>query len=80
MKRLESEWLIYRAAIVPPNAGLTQIQETRRAFYAGATAMLGTILLHLTPGTEPAEDDLRMMDEIEQELREFRDAVQRGEA
>ncbi len=79
MKQIQSEWLSYRACL-PANIGAVQLSETRRAFYAGATAMLSTILLHLTPGTEPAEDDLRMMDEIQAELREFQKAVERREA
>jgi hypothetical protein len=39
-KRIEGEWSSYRHASVPENAGVTQIEETQKAFYAGAQACL----------------------------------------
>lgn len=37
-------WASYLAAVVPPGAGATQREESKRAFYAGAAAMFGDML------------------------------------
>ncbi len=70
MNRVKELWQSYQK-ILPKDAGITQIIETRRAFYAGASALFYLILNKLEPGTEETENDLKMMDEIDQELREF---------
>lgn len=85
MKRLrvDEQWKTYAARILVPAGvarGSTQYVETRRAFYAGATALLGLICESLTPGDEPQPEDLRMMDEIDSELRAFADLVGSGMA
>jgi hypothetical protein len=40
MRSIDAEWRSYEKAVVPKTAGEVQRQETRRAFYAGASAML----------------------------------------
>lgn len=74
-KRIEKEWLDYRNDVIPKEAGLVQLQECRRAFYAGAWGLLQLILNQVEPGTEPTDADLQMMSEIRQELEEFCRAV-----
>ncbi len=66
--------------ILPKDATANQITETRRAFYAGAQALFHSILVNLDPDQEPTENDLRRMDDIQQELREFREMVLKGRA
>lgn len=58
---------------MPPTASQTQIRETRKAFYAGAIALfsilLGKDLDHQEK--EPTANDLKVMDEINEELINF---------
>jgi len=35
---IRGEWLDYRTKVIPDNAGLDQLTECQRAFYAGAAA------------------------------------------
>jgi len=74
-QRIGEEWNSYRASVVPGDAGQTQIEETRRAFYAGAYALLSTIMAALSPDREPTSSDLVMMDEINAELEGFSRSV-----
>lgn len=80
MKRLESAWLTFAAAVLPPDVGQVQRREMKRAFYAGAAMLLHEIMAMLDPGAEPTEGDLRKMDAIAQELRQFHDDVRKGAA
>ena len=64
----------------PIRADRTQRLETKRAFYAGASALLGSVAQNLTPGEEPEEPDLEMMDDIQYELEEFVRSVVSGHA
>lgn len=73
-------WESYLERVLPRDAGPVQIIETKRAFYAGAESMMRAILAGLDPGTEPTDNDLRKMDEIEAELRQFGRDVAEGRA
>lgn len=80
MKRLEAAWALYRAQVIPADAGKVQVKEARRAFYAGAQAMLNEQITMLDLSTEITEADLRKMDELDHELKQFATDVQRGMA
>ena len=54
MKHVEKEWASYEAEVVPAEASDVQRLETKRAFYAGAWALL-CMILHKTQEIE--EDD-----------------------
>ena len=56
-----------------------QYTELRRAFFAGAAAFLGLTMRELSPGDDATEHDLRLVRAIHTELREFNEAVLRGE-
>jgi hypothetical protein len=72
MKRIEEQWLSYLAEVIPADAGETQVQESRRAFYAGARALLMLqVRLFDRLDHEPTAADLKMMDEINAELEQF---------
>jgi hypothetical protein len=73
-------WLEYREKVIPREASRTQLLECRRAFYAGAHALLTELQIMLDPGGEPTEDDVRKVSLIEAELKRFNDDVQRGRA
>ena len=70
-RRMAAQWASYLERVLPVNAPPVQKRETQRAFYAGAAALFGVIMRELEPGEEPTEADLRAMDEIAAELKEF---------
>lgn len=69
-KPLLAGWERYVRTIIPAGASAVQIEETRRAFYAGA-AHLFQRLMQLEAGSEPTSADLEAMDHIAAELAEF---------
>jgi hypothetical protein len=71
MRRLETEWDSYRAAVVPKDAGAVQVEETRRSFYAGAAALHYLVMEMLSPGDETTDEDLKNMQDIHDELISF---------
>ena len=77
--RIAKVWAQFHEKLLV-GAGPVQIQEMRRAFYAGAEIMLNTILRGLSPGTEAEDTDLKMMDELHQELVEFVEDIKNGRA
>lgn len=70
MKYIEQGWNGY-LALLPKDAGEVQIRETRQAFYGGAAVLFETMLRMLDPGSEPTENDMRRMSDIQKELQEF---------
>ena len=70
-KIIEAGWLSYLHLVVPRNASAVQVEETRRSFFAGAQHLFGSIMTMLEPGMEPTETDLKRMDYIAVELKEF---------
>lgn len=78
--RLGAAWREYRTKVIPLEAPAIQAQESRRAFYAGAQALLGLLLNVMEPGTELTAADLKVMDEIAAELTAFSQAVREGRA
>ena len=44
MRSVEEEWESFARAVLPPNCSTVQRWEMRRAFYAGAWAMLAGVL------------------------------------
>lgn len=80
MRLLESAWQSYRAKVIPPGAPGVQLVESRRAFYAGARALLGSLIAVLGPDQEATESDLAIMDSVQEELDEFRKDVENGKA
>ena len=67
-------WSSYRTLVVPADAGEVQVEETRRAFYAGAAVIFQGLKIWLDgeDGTdEPSEADLAKMSEIQAEIDAF---------
>lgn len=79
-KLMAEQWDQFARLILPANCHLTQRQEMRRAFYAGAQAILFRLIASFAPESEPTEDDMRIMEGIQAELQEFAELVQRGRA
>jgi hypothetical protein len=74
---LRRAWHIYLAQAVSSSASTTQITETRRAFYAGAAAVMAASLPD--PGISE-ETRLAVLRSIHRELEHFSAAVNAGAA
>jgi len=62
------------------NTSNLQRQEMRRAFYAGAAALMDAMMIGLSADAEPTEADMQYMDSIANELREFGENIATGRA
>lgn len=65
--------------VLPAGAGDVQIQETRRAFYAGAHIMI-CLLLHFADDQYGEDTAAAMVEFAHHECEDFAEAVKRGEA
>lgn len=70
-KLIEVGWLALRVQAVPADASDIQLEEMRNAFFAGAQHLFGSIMSVMDSDREPTANDLRRMDMIDKELREF---------
>lgn len=77
---IKEEWSGYAAKVVPVGASRVQIQETRRAFYFGAWAVLNLLMRHANdPATDPDSDDgLNFFEALWRECVEFNGRVISG--
>ncbi len=78
--RIEDQWMDFRARVVPVDAPAEQLMEMRRAFYAGAEALLRVVLTGLAPCEDSTPEDEKLMDEIDAELAAFAELVAMGVA
>jgi hypothetical protein len=62
--------------VVPNGAPPVQLQETRRAFFAGAKALLLVLMNDVTPLSEDA--GVQVLEAVDKELNQFRHDVLRG--
>jgi hypothetical protein len=65
---LKGGFMVFRAAMMPPEATPTQLEGARFAFMAGAQHLFASILAVLDEDSEPTEKDLLVMDLISKEL------------
>lgn len=70
-KLIEAGWISMKLTTIPVDAPQIQLDEMRNAFFAGAQHLFGSIMSILEPDAEPTENDMRRMDLIDKELREF---------
>ena len=78
--RFAEQWDSYARTVLPKNAPTAQRWECRRAFYAGAQAIMFGVIAALAPESEPTEEDLKMMDNLQRELERFAQDVKDGRA
>lgn len=78
MKLMQEQWGVFCERVMPIDAPEIQKQEMRRAFYAGGQAIMFRIIAAFAPELEPTEGDLKIMDDLNNELNEFARAVGRG--
>jgi hypothetical protein len=70
-KLIEGGFQAMRIIAMDPDAPPDQVREMRMAFFGGAQHLFGTIMSILDPGNEPTDADMRRMDLIDKELKEF---------
>ena len=82
MKRrlMAEQWDSFARGVLPAGVSPVQKQEMRRAFYAGAQAILFKVIQSFAPETEPTDADLQIMTDLDQELRDFGADVKAGRA
>ncbi|MCC5640627.1 hypothetical protein LC593_33310 [Nostoc sp. CHAB 5844] len=68
--KILEQWQSYEKAVMPKNALSVQRQETRRAFYAGVTAMI-SIMHQLADDDFGDEEAANALERIEQECKAF---------
>ena len=76
---MAEQWDSFARAVLPEGCPAVQRQETRRAFYAGADALLHGVLQPIAAeGEEATAEDLDAMANLEKELSEFAELVKKG--
>ncbi len=80
MKLLEEQWESYQRRVIPIGAPSVHRSECRRAFYAGAQALLTGLLSRFTADREPTAEDMAVMESVSAELRQFVSDVKGGRA
>lgn len=68
MKPMLKGWEEYKKLVLPPNASKIQVEETYKAFMAGALHMYAEIMKN-TDGKEA--DAIDFLDSVQAELREY---------
>jgi hypothetical protein len=74
----QEQWKQFSQQLHLEESPATQRTEMRRAFYAGAQAILFRVIQVLAPESEPTEADLQIMKDLEQELLAFFMLVKAG--
>jgi hypothetical protein len=77
MNQLEQDWKTYRLSVVPLDASNYQVIESRRAYFAGAGAVV-RLLQALNLTGSPALD--RELDLLRRDVEQFRADVTAGRA
>jgi hypothetical protein len=77
---MAEQWDQFARAVLQPGTSAIQRQEMRRAFYAGAESILFRVIQSFAPESEPTEADLQIMEDLDQELKDFAQAVKDGRA
>lgn len=65
----------FRMDVIPVNAPPVQVEECRKAFYAGATALLYGVMSDLDEGPEATDADTAILDGVAKELHAFADGL-----
>jgi hypothetical protein len=69
--RIETLWINYRIMVLPAFVPEVQLIECRRAFYAGAASLFGSIMNSLSPGDDANEQDIQIMEDVQREFEAF---------
>lgn len=77
--RIQAAWDTYLREVVPLGAPAVQITESKRAFFAGAQALLG-VVLELGDDDSPEDEGVEVLEALRLELEAFKDSVVGGRA
>jgi len=77
-RHLLPHWASYRRDVMPACAGPVQIEECRRAFFAGAAALLCTLDAGLTSGEHATPADVQVLLDVQAELVAEAERVERS--
>jgi hypothetical protein len=78
--KIKAQWDSYVRAVMPPGVGRVQLQETRRAFYAGAQALMAIMVGGVSDEDEMTPADESLMEGIHAEFEQFAEDVKSGKA
>jgi hypothetical protein len=78
--KIKEQWNSYVRAVLPPSVGPVQMIETRRAFYAGAQAMIQILSEGVSDADEVTPGDMSLAEGLQAELEQFGDDVKSGRA
>lgn len=70
-KIVEGGFSGYKTHIFPSGLPPFQEEELRNAFFAGAQHLYGTMMAVFSEAGDPSDEDMRNMDAIHTELKEF---------
>lgn len=70
-KLVDAGFSAFRQMVISAEAPEIQISEMRMAFFAGAQHTMSSIMAVLDPGSEPTDDDLKVIESIMKELDVF---------
>lgn len=76
---MEKAWLAYRSEGVRPHATDDEIAECKRAYYAGAQALLMRLVVHAADSQAP-DGSLDLLARVDNELEQFNRDVAEGRA
>lgn len=80
MKTVAQRWDEFRAGVIPKGAGPTQVQEMRRAFYAGFSSSLQAGIEMADESKDNDDVGATMIQKLHVECRAFAQAVASGRA
>jgi len=75
---MAEQWNEFSRQIIHKDAPEIQKREMRRAFYAGAQSILFRVIESFAPESEPTDEDLKIIEDLHQELQDFAKRVQQG--
>jgi hypothetical protein len=61
----------YRRAVIPAEASAVQVEECRRAFYAGSYALLMNVAYHIGDESTPEDEGIRQLEALKAECETF---------
>jgi hypothetical protein len=79
MRTIADQWALFEKLVIPANAPPIQRQEMRRAFYAGAEALLG-LQMEIGDGSITEEAGVAIIEGWHDECRRFAAMVAEGKA
>lgn len=77
--RMQEQWQSYKREVLPSNAPAVQVQECRRAFYAGALAAF-TTYQELGDDSVSEDEGVKVLADLIEELSDFGRFVREGRA